>query len=98
MSWLILLAVFISDASYTLLRRVATGQVFTQAHSLHLYQRLARHWGNHERVLWTVLAVNVLWLLPLATISALWPQWAWWAVTAAYVPLLAGVANSDKLP
>jgi Fuc2NAc and GlcNAc transferase len=98
LSWLILLAVFISDASVTLLRRIVTGQAFTQAHNQHLYQRLARRWASHERVLWLTLAVNLLWLLPLAAVAVLRPSWAWWALVAAYVPLLLGMANSDKLP
>jgi Fuc2NAc and GlcNAc transferase len=96
--WLILLAVFFSDATYTLARRIATRQAFTQAHSQHLYQRLARRWGKHERVLWAVLAVNVLWLLPLAAVAAVWPAWGWAALVAAYLPLLAAVANTDILP
>ncbi|MCZ6829029.1 MAG: glycosyl transferase [Gammaproteobacteria bacterium] len=98
LSWLILLAVFVSDATVTLLRRILTRQAFSEAHSQHLYQRLARYWGQPGWVLWAVLAVNVLWLLPLAAVAALWPEWSWGALVAAYVPLLAGVANSDILP
>jgi Fuc2NAc and GlcNAc transferase len=97
-AWLILLAVFVCDASFTLLRRLVTGQAITQAHSQHLYQRLARHWNSHERVLWAVLGVNLLWLLPLAAVAVLWPAWAWWALAGAYAPLLAAIANSGKLP
>ena len=98
LSWLILLALFCSDATVTLLRRIVTRQAFTEAHSQHLYQRLARRWGSHERVLWAALLVNVLWLLPLAAVAALWPAWAWAALILAYLPLLAVVANTDILP
>ena len=45
--WLILLAVFITDASVTLLWRMLTGQPFTQAHRKHAYQSLSRHLGGH---------------------------------------------------
>jgi Fuc2NAc and GlcNAc transferase len=96
--WLILLAVFIADASFTLLRRMAGGEALTQAHSQHLYQRLARHWGSHERVLWAVLAINLFWLLPLAAVTVVYPQWAWPTLLIAYLPLLLILVISGKLP
>ena len=96
--WLILLAVFITDASYTLMWRVLTRQSFTQPHNLHLYQRLARRWGGHRRVLAIVIAVNMLWLFPLATVSALQPQWALLLLLLAYAPLVVCMAKMGKLP
>ncbi len=96
--WLILLAVFIADATVTLLWRGATGQAVTQAHSLHLYQRLARHWSSHSRVVLLMLAYNLLWLLPLALLALLWPTWAWVALAAAYTPLLLALRKAVKLP
>lgn len=96
--WLILLAVFIADASLTLLWRVATGEVITQAHSSHLYQRLARHWQSHRRVVLLMLVYNTLYLLPLAAIALVWSQWQWAALAAAYLPLLLAVIKAVKLP
>lgn len=96
--WLILLAVFICDASATLLWRMATGQAFTQAHSLHLYQRLSRHWGTHVRVVWAVLAVNVLWLAPLALAAMLWQPLQWYLVALAYIPMILLMLKTHKLP
>ena len=75
---LILLAGFWFDASYTLCVRMFTGQAFTQAHRLHLYQRLAHRQGH----LWTTLAFlgySGLVLVPLA----------WWATHAPEFRLLA---------
>jgi len=87
--WLILGGVFIVDASYTLLVRMATGQRWHDAHRSHAYQRLTDCTGSHARAVLVLLLVNVAWLLPLA----------WWArdsssplfcVWLAYMPLLAG--------
>jgi Fuc2NAc and GlcNAc transferase len=97
-TWLILLAVFIVDASYTLLWRVITGQPFTEAHSLHLYQRLRRRWNSHGRVLGLLWAVNLLWLLPLALAAARWPRHEMVLLLLAYGPLLLAMTRAVKIP
>ncbi len=94
--WLVLLAVFISDASWTLCRRLFQGEVVTQAHRDHAYQRLSRHWHSHFRVDVLVLLINVLWLFPLAAAIQLWPSHAPIMVILAYLPLLFGVAKAGK--
>ncbi|MFK7977653.1 MAG: glycosyl transferase family 4 [Halioglobus sp.] len=91
--WLILLAVFLVDASWTLAWRVTTGQPFTQAHRTHAYQRLSRHFGSHAKVDLILLAINGLWLAPLALAVVAWPQHGLILVILAYLPLLAGMAN-----
>jgi Fuc2NAc and GlcNAc transferase len=70
-SWLILLAVFIVDATWTLLRRLLRGDKVYEAHRSHAYQYASRRHGRHLPVTLAVLAINVGWLLPLATIVAL---------------------------
>ena len=86
--WLILAAAFIVDASATLLWRLLTGQAVTEAHNTHLYQRLARHWRSHARVVLALSALNIIYLLPLAALAWHSPQWRYPAVIAAYTPLL----------
>lgn len=95
--WVILLAVFIVDATWTLLWRMQTGQPFTQPHRLHAYQRLGRHFGSHAKVDFLLLAINILWLAPLAWTASLWPQHSLILVILAYVPLLAGMAKIRRL-
>jgi Fuc2NAc and GlcNAc transferase len=95
--WLILLAVFITDASWTLLWRMATGQRFTEAHRLHAYQRLSRHWGSHLSVDMLLLAINGLWLFPLAAAAAQWPAWQPVLVIMAFLPLVSAMAILKKL-
>jgi Fuc2NAc and GlcNAc transferase len=96
-SWLILLAAFVADSSYTLLRRWSTGKSVTQAHNQHLYQRLARRWGSHEKVLWALMLINLLWLLPLASVAALWPGWNMIVAVLAYLPLIAIMWKAGKI-
>jgi Fuc2NAc and GlcNAc transferase len=94
--WLILLAVFVTDASVTLLWRIATGQPFPQPHRLHAYQRLSRHWGGHLPVVLTLIGINVLWLFPLAALVASFPKYSILLVILAYFPLVWGMAIVRK--
>lgn len=65
-SWLILLGVFTVDATITLLYRAITGKRVFDAHCNHGYQHACRRYGSHRAVTLSVLAINLLWLLPLA--------------------------------
>ncbi len=88
---LIMLAVFIVDATCTLLVRLVTGQHVFDAHRLHGYQKLTVMWGSHGRVSYGVLAINLLWLCPLALLATHLPEQSFWLLVIAYSPLLAGV-------
>jgi Fuc2NAc and GlcNAc transferase len=93
-AWLILGGVFFVDATLTLMRRLLRGEQVHQAHRSHAYQWLARRWGSHRRVTVTVLAVNILWLLPWATFAAVRPAHAAAAALIALAPLvLAALAT-----
>lgn len=92
-SWLILLAAFIVDSTVTLLWRMGTGQPFTRPHRLHAYQRLSRKLGGHLPVVLLLLALNALWLGPLAFVAALNPKYSILLVILAYVPLVWGMAK-----
>jgi len=65
-SWLILLGVFVVDATVTLLRRLLRGEKVYEAHRSHAYQYASRQFGKHLPVTLAVLCINVLWLLPIA--------------------------------
>ena len=85
--WLILLGLFIVDASYTLAVRIITGQRWHQAHRTHAYQKLNQLWSSHAKTVAASMGVNIAWLLPLAW--ALQRGWltASTALTLAYLPL-----------
>ncbi len=58
--WLLLLGVFLFDATVTLLRRMARGERWYQAHRLHAYQRLVQAGLSHAWVARLVLLVNLV--------------------------------------
>ena len=95
--WLVLSAVFITDASWTLVWRITTGQAFTRPHRLHAYQRLSRYWNSHLRVDMLLLTINMMWLLPLALAVQMWPDHALFLVFLAYLPLLCGMVKVGRL-
>jgi len=64
--WLILLAVFISDATFTLIRRLLNGDKPYEAHRSHAYQYASRLYRGHLPVTLAVIGINIFWLLPLA--------------------------------
>lgn len=86
--WLILLSVFVVDATVTLFRRVWTGAPWYQAHRSHAYQDAARRWGSHLKVTLAVAGVNSVWLLPLAWAASAWPQLAPLLSVVAVAPLI----------
>lgn len=65
-SWLILLGVFIVDSTWTLGRRLLSGEKVYEAHRSHAYQYASRRYGSHKVVVLAVMAINIFWLTPLA--------------------------------
>ena len=99
--WAILGATFATDATITLITRMLTNKRWYVAHRTHLYQRLARRFGSHTGVTLMYLAVNLLWLLPIAFLCTQVPQWAVALAVLAYLPLIAvaitlGAGLSDE--
>jgi len=86
--WIILLAVFVSDATVTLIRRLLRKQKPHVAHRSHAYQHLAIRLNSHAKVALLVLAVNIVWLLPIAFFVADKQLAGITGVIIAYVPLL----------
>lgn len=71
--WLILLGVFVADATLTLLRRAARRIRLTDAHRTHAYQWASRRLGGHRAVTLAVIAINLLGLLPAALAAEAFP-------------------------
>lgn len=87
-AWLILLGVFIVDATVTLCRRVVRGEKFYEAHRSHAYQHASRVWGAHCPVTLAVCAINIFWLMPLASWVAMDKLDGTVGLVLAYLPLL----------
>lgn len=87
-SWLILLGVFVLDATWTLMRRLLRGEKVYEAHRSHAYQYASRQFGQHLPVTLAVLGINLLWLLPLALLVGLGRFSGLLGVLVAYLPLI----------
>lgn len=86
-AWLVLYAVFIVDATVTLIRRAARLERVYQPHRSHAYQRLSRRWGGHAPVTKGLTVVNLILLAPLAWACVAKPGFASWWMAAAFLPL-----------
>jgi Fuc2NAc and GlcNAc transferase len=103
-SWLILLGLFVVDASWTLVVRVLNGEKWYQPHARHAYQHLARQRQSvyvarglevgrcrafaHRSVILQGLLINLLWLFPLAWFAALYPAYGLALTLIALTPLV----------
>lgn len=91
--WLVLGAVFVTDATVTLLTRMLRGERWYEAHCSHAYQRLSRRWqgdckAGHRSVTLLAAAINGLWLMPWAWACVQWPAWSMVFMVTAYLPLV----------
>lgn len=88
-AWIICLGVFVVDATYTLIKRVVNGYKMYDAHRSHSYQILSRKWNSHTPVTLVVVAINLLWLFPIAYLTVI-QQWTYpeIGVLIAYLPLI----------
>lgn len=98
--WIILLAVFVVDATVTLVRRLLAGERWYAAHRSHAYQHAAVRCGRHLPVTLTVMAINGLVLLPLAVVAAMRPEHAFVlaAVACATLASLAVALGAGRRP
>ena len=87
--WLILLGVFIVDATFTLFRRLLRGDKVYEAHRSHAYQYASRRFGSHFKVTFVVSLINLLWLLPIALGVVQFGLNPGWGLILAYAPLTA---------
>lgn len=101
--WPTLAGLFITDATWTLFRRVMRREPVHHAHRCHGYQHLAsgllerfeevmeHHHARrkaHTRVTVGVALINLLWLLPCALGAALLPSWGMGFFVLGCFPLL----------
>jgi Fuc2NAc and GlcNAc transferase len=88
-AWLVLLGVFVVDATVTLLRRLRRRERVYEAHRSHAYQYASRVHGSHRTVTLAVGAINLLWLAPLAVLVAFGAIDGLLGLAIAYAPLVA---------
>lgn len=85
--WMVLLGVFVVDATWTLLQRWYLGIKLSEAHRTHAYQYASRAAGRHLPVTLSVMMINFLWLAPIAILI----KWEYLeglsGIALAYTPL-----------
>lgn len=86
-TWLLLLGVFITDATVTLIIRFRNGEKWYEGHTNHAYQNAARRYRSHGKVTITVLAINCLWLAPLAWYTVERPDLGVFVCIVGLIPL-----------
>lgn len=87
-AWLIMLGVFIVDATFTLIRRLIRGDKVYEAHRSHAYQFASRQFGHHRPVTLAVACINIFWLFPVALAVVLLDVDGLFGLALAYAPLV----------
>lgn len=87
-AWTVLLAVFVVDATSTLLLRALKGEKIFHAHRSHAYQHATRKLDSHRIVSLVVGAINLFWLVPIALLIGMRSLNPSVAVPVAYLPLI----------
>ena len=85
---IILLGVFIVDATVTLIRRLIDKQRISTAHRSHAFQHLANSADRHLKVSLSIATVNIFWLTPIAWLVVDQRILPIIGVVTAYIPLL----------
>jgi Fuc2NAc and GlcNAc transferase len=86
--WLIMLGVFIVDATWTLMRRLLRGEKVYEAHRSHGYQYASRKHRSHKTVVLASIIINLAWLMPLSIAVATGWISGFFGMVVAYAPLL----------
>jgi len=88
--WFILLAVFIGDATLTLLMRIMKGEKWYSAHRSHAYQRWVQMGASHKKLVLSVLLINVMILWSMASIAIVRDQYSYY-MTATSILLISAL-------
>jgi UDP-N-acetylmuramyl pentapeptide phosphotransferase/UDP-N-acetylglucosamine-1-phosphate transferase len=74
---LMVMLVFITDSTLTLIRRILKRERWYNAHKQHLYQRLIAHGWTHGRVALFYQAINLALVMPGIVVAVYYPALAW---------------------
>jgi glycosyltransferase WbpL len=86
--WLILLGVFVVDATVTLLRRILRRERVYEAHCSHAYQYASRKYQSHKIISIAVGIINIIWLLPVSILVSVEYLDGLLGMSIAYAPLV----------
>jgi len=86
---ILIMSVFIVDATLTLVARAFRGERWYTAHAQHVYQRLIAQGWSHSQVLVVYQFINVILVLPAIVLAEIYPQYV--MVTVGLTLVLLGV-------
>ena len=85
-TWLVVFGYYLADTSLTTLIRLITVKKWYHSHRSHAYQNLARILNSHSKVTAGIAIYHLLWLLPLAILTIIKPNFSLLAVFLAFLP------------
>jgi len=83
--WLILLAPFIGDATFTLIKRIIKNEKWYEAHNSHAFQKLFQLGLSHNQLTLGLLLTNLLLMWPLAIFVKINQNYDLYIVLLAYI-------------
>lgn len=86
--WLVMLGVFVVDATWTLVNRYCLKCCLSEAHRTHAYQYAARMLQSHRKVTQIVILINIFWLTPIAVMIVIGYLDGFVGLCIAYMPLV----------
>ena len=87
-TWLILLSVFISDSTYTLLVRIVTKKNITKPHLTHAFHIVTKLKKSQFFTVKVLILMNILWVLPMAILSMIYTNYHIIIAFLVYLPIL----------
>ena len=85
--WCIILAVFLWDATFTLIYRMLQGKKWYSAHREHAYQHVVSLGASHKKTTLSILIINFCILLPIAFGIIYWPMQSIWLMASSILGL-----------
>jgi Fuc2NAc and GlcNAc transferase len=83
--WMILLAPFIGDATFTLIKRIIKNEKWYEAHNSHAYQKLFQYGLSHSQLTLGLIIINLLLMWPLAIFAQIYQNYDLYIVLLAYI-------------
>lgn len=97
---LIVFGMFVVDATWTLIMRVARGEKAYRPHKQHAFQKLVAAGWSHQRVALFYGGVILLWLTPMTVLLLQYSRYSFLFLVIAYLPIfffvLAARAGTEQ--
>ena len=87
-TWLILLSIFISDSTYTLVVRIVTKKNIIEPHLTHAFHLLAANKNSQILITKSMIVLNIFWVLPMALLSNYYMNYNVVITFLAYLPMI----------